>query len=118
MHNLGFVVSSDTPELSVIRCTLLLFNSRTSILFDTEASHSFIASTFTSAFELKVDHLGSTLTVDTPIGGLVSLDRVWQNCELIILDQNRSVHFIMIYMSSFNVILGMDWLSAYRAFID
>ena len=52
VYNLGTATSSDTPEPSVVRGTLLVFNSRASVLFDTGASHSFI------------------------IGGLVPLDRV------------------------------------------
>ena len=56
--------------------------------------------------------------MDTPIGGLVLLEYVCHNCELIISEQNLRVDFIIIDMSSFNVILGMDWLSAYQAFID
>ena len=118
VYNLGTTTFSDTPELSVVRGTLLVFNSRASVLFDTGASHSFISSTFASALDLEVDCLGSTLTVDTPIGGLVPLDRVCRNCEIIISDQNLRVDFIIIDMSSFDVILGMDWLSAHRAFID
>ena len=95
-----------------------MFNSRASVLFDIGASHSFISSAFASTLGLEVDRLGSTLTVDTPVGGLVPLDRGCRNCEIIISDQNLRVDFIIIDMSSFDVILGMDWLSAYRVFID
>ena len=77
-----------------------MFNSRASVLFDTGASHSFISSAFTSALDLEVDRLGSTLTVDTLVGGLVSLGRVCRNCEIIISDQNLRVDFIIIDMTS------------------
>ena len=63
----------------MIRGTLLVFNFRATVLFDTGASHSFISSAFASGLGLEVDYLGSTLTVDTPVGGLVPLDRVCQN---------------------------------------
>ena len=46
--------------------------------------------------------------MDTPVRGLVPLDRVCRNCEIITSDQNLRVDFIIIDMSSFDVILGMD----------
>ena len=63
-----------------------MFNSRATVLFNTGASHSFISSTFALALDLEVDRLGSMLTVDAPVKGWVPLDRVCQNCELIISD--------------------------------
>ena len=65
-----------------------------------------------------MSHLASTLLVDTPVGGLVPLDRVCRGCELVIADPNIVFDLIIIDMLSFDVILGIDWLSAYRAFID
>ena len=50
---------------------------------------------------------------DSSIGGFVLLDRVCHNCKLIISDRNFVVDLIIINMPSFDVILGMDWLSAY-----
>ena len=90
-----------------------MFNSRALVLFDTGASHSFISSAFASALELEVDCLGSMLTVDTPIRELVLLEYLCHNYELIILDRNVRVGFILVDMSTFDMILGMDWLSAY-----
>ena len=37
---------------------------------------------------LEVDHLGSTLNVDTSIGEIVLLDRVCRGCELENADRN------------------------------
>ena len=67
MFNIGIATSSDTPEPSAIRGKLIVFNSRATVLFDTEASHSFMLSAFASTLDLEADRLGSTLTVDTPI---------------------------------------------------
>ena len=36
----------------------------------------------------KVDHLGSTLIVDTSVGEIVLLDRVCRGCELENADRN------------------------------
>ena len=85
VYNLGTAASLDTPKPSMIQ-GLLVFNSRASVLFYTGASHSFVASAFVSTLKLEVDRLGSTLTVDTPVGVLVPLDRVCQNCEIFLLN--------------------------------
>ena len=37
---------------------------------------------------LGVDHLGSTLIVDTSVGEIVLLDRVCRGCDLEIADRN------------------------------
>ena len=71
VYNLGTTASSDTLEPSVVRGTLLVFNSSALVLFDIGISHSFISFVFVSVLELKVDRLDSTLTIDIPVGGLV-----------------------------------------------
>ena len=95
-----------------------MFNSRTLVFFDARVSDSFIPPTFALILDLEVNHLGSMLTMDTLVGGLIPLEYICCNCELIISDQNLRVDFIIIDMSSFDLILGMNWLSAYQALID
>ncbi|GFS43207.1 hypothetical protein Acr_00g0084230 [Actinidia rufa] len=56
-------------DTSVVRGTLLMFNTRARVLIDTGASHSFIASSFALALGLKVEILDSVLMLDTPMGG-------------------------------------------------
>ncbi|GFZ15628.1 hypothetical protein Acr_25g0000370 [Actinidia rufa] len=89
-----YAVTDIALEPSVIRGTFPIFNSWATVLIDTGASCSFIASAFAFALGLEVDLLDSTLLVDTPVGGMVPLNRV------------------------FDIILGMDWLSSNRAIVD
>ncbi|XP_058185964.1 uncharacterized protein LOC131303212 [Rhododendron vialii] len=51
-------------------------------------------------------------------GGRLPLDRICRGCELIIRDRHFSFDFIMLNMSGFDLILGMDWLSTFHATID
>ncbi|GFY90223.1 hypothetical protein Acr_07g0004200 [Actinidia rufa] len=55
-------------ETSVVRGTLLMFNSWARVLIDTGASHSFIASSFAWALGLEIEVLDSVLMLDTPVG--------------------------------------------------
>ncbi|XP_058192273.1 uncharacterized protein LOC131309694 [Rhododendron vialii] len=111
-------VTSQTPETSIVRSIFLLFNSFARVLFDSGASHSFIAASFACALELEIESINSPLLVETPIRGRSPLDRVCQDCELVIRDRRFTFDFIMLIMSGFDLILGMDWLFTFHATIN
>ncbi|XP_058220482.1 uncharacterized protein LOC131330773 [Rhododendron vialii] len=106
------------PETLVVRGTFLLFNSFARVLFDSGASHSFIAASFARALGLEIENISPPLFVETPIGGRSPLDRIYWECELIIRDCLFTFDFIVLNMSGFDLILGMDWLSMFHATID
>ena len=68
--------TSQAPETAVVRGTFLLFNSFAKVLFDSGASHSFIALSFVRALELETEELDSPLFVETPLGSKSSLNRI------------------------------------------
>ncbi|GFZ04934.1 hypothetical protein Acr_17g0005060 [Actinidia rufa] len=113
-----YAVTDIAPEPSVIRGTFPVFNSWATVLIDTGASCSFIASAFAFALGLEVDLLDSTLLVDTPVGGVVPLNRVCRGCVLVIADRRIEADLVVMDMSGFDIILGMDWLSSNRAIVD
>ncbi|WP_375608914.1 retroviral-like aspartic protease family protein, partial [Bartonella sp. AC140YNZD] len=106
------------PDTSVVRGTVLVYNTWARVLFDTGASHSFIALSFARALGLPVDQLAQPLCVETPVGGVVTLGSVCRACDLMIFSIYLSFDLIILDMHSFDVILGMDWLSVFRATID
>ena len=89
------------------------------ILFDYGASHSFIATShsFIAAscvreLGLEVKILENPLYVSSPLGIRVSVDRICRGCELEISRILLTMDLRVIDMSEFDVILGMDWLTA------
>ncbi|XP_059650338.1 uncharacterized protein LOC132296117 [Cornus florida] len=58
------------------------------------------------------------LCVDMPVGVLVSLDRVVRDCSIVIAERTFVFGLILLEMTSFDIILGMDWLAFFRATID
>ena len=58
------------------------------------------------------------LYVSSPIGTSVSVNMICQGCELEIFGILLIVDLRVMDMSEFDVILGMDWLTPYRAVID
>ena len=88
------------------------------VLFDSSASHSFITASCVREFGLEVETLGKPLYVSSPLGTRVSVDLI---CWVSELDLSRillTVDLRVMDMSKFDVILGMDWLTAYRVVID
>ncbi|XP_059637343.1 uncharacterized protein LOC132279403 [Cornus florida] len=108
--------SSSSP--SVVRDMFLVPHSWAHVLFDSDASYSFIASSFAWALGLEVSQFDRPLCVDMPIGGSVALSRVCRSCSITIIGRVLEFNLILLEMTGFDVILGMDWLSSFRAVID
>ncbi|KAI3906770.1 hypothetical protein MKW92_001700, partial [Papaver armeniacum] len=88
------------------------------ILFDTGATHSFIASSFVLSLGLKTELLDGYLGVASAVGGSARVDRVARMCVVRIAKHEFLIDLFVMNMSGYDVILGMDWLSAHRAVFD
>ena len=88
------------------------------ILFDSSTSHSFITASCVRELGLEVETLKKLLYVSSPLGTRVSVDMICQGCELEISRILLTVDLRVMDMSEFDIILGMDWLMAYRVVID
>ena len=67
---------------------------------------------------LEVETLEESLHMSTPLGIRVGLDQICQDCELEISRILLTVDLRVKDISEFDVILGMDWLTAHRVVID
>ncbi|XP_058219747.1 uncharacterized protein LOC131330251 [Rhododendron vialii] len=103
---------------SVIQGTLLLYSTCVQALFDSGASHSFISTTCVIALALETEPLSKSTKVVSPMGGSITVNLVCRGCELEVANLRLTCDLRMIDMVDFDVILGMDWLSAHRAVID
>ena len=102
----------------MIQGTFLLFRLWARVLFDSGASHSFIAASCVKVLSLEVDTLDKPLHVSSPLGTKARIDRICQGCELEISGILLTVDLQVMDMSEFEVILGMDWLTAHRVVMD
>ena len=82
------------------------------MLFDSGASHSFIAASVVIELGLEVEGLEEPLYVSSPLGIRARIGMICRGCELEI------VYLRVMDMSEFDIILGMDWLTSYRVVID
>ena len=67
---------------------------------------------------LEVETLENPSYVNSPLGTRVSVDQICRDCDLEISGILLTVNLMVIDMSEFDVILGMDWLTAHRVIID
>ena len=88
------------------------------MLFDSGASHSFIAASVVIQLGLEVKTLEEPLYVSSSLGIRVRIGIICRGCELEISGTLLTVDLRIMDMSEFDVILGMDWLTAYKVVID
>nr|GEY86939.1 hypothetical protein [Tanacetum cinerariifolium] len=70
------------------------------VLFDTGATHSLISVSLLKYINVPPTLLNYTLSISTPIGSLVVIDREYQNCPLQFDDKIRQVAFLGHIMSA------------------
>ena len=107
--------SADQP---VIQGTSLLSRLWARVLFDSDVSHSFIAASVVIELGLEVEALEKPLYVSSPLGIRARIGMIFHGCKLEISGIQLTVDLMVMDMSEFDVILGMDWLTAYRVVID
>ena len=88
------------------------------MLFDFGASHSFIAASVVMELGLEVEALEDPMYVSSPLGTRARIWMICRGCELEISGILLTVDLRVMDMSNFDVIFGMDWLTAYRVVID
>ena len=88
------------------------------ILFDSGASHSFIVASCVEELGLEVKTLEKSLYVSSPLETRVSVQQICRNYELEISRILLTLDLRVRDMIEFDVILGMDLLTAHRVVID
>ena len=112
-----------TPQVEpadhpVIQGTFLLSRLLARVLFDSGTSHSFIAASVVIELGLEVETLEEPLYVSSPLGIRARIGMICRGCELEISRTLLTVDLRIMDMSEFDVILGIDWLTAYRVVIN
>ena len=86
-------------------------------LFDSSASHTFIAASCVRELGLEVESLENPLYGSSVLGTRVRVDLMCQDCELEISEILLIMDLRVMDMSEFDVIIGMDWLTTHRVVI-
>ncbi|GKA29365.1 putative reverse transcriptase domain-containing protein [Tanacetum coccineum] len=106
------------PDSNVITSTFLLNNRYASILFDTSVDRSFVFTAFSSLIDIAPTILDHYYDVELADGKIIGINTIIQGCTLNFLNHPFNINLMPIELGSFDVIIGMDWLSKYHAVID
>ncbi|GJV07838.1 putative reverse transcriptase domain-containing protein [Tanacetum coccineum] len=106
------------PDSNVVTGTFLLNNRYASILFDTGADRSFVSTTFSSLIDITPTTLDHYYDVELADGKIIGINTIIQVCTLNFLDHPFNINLMPVELGSFDIIIGMDWLSKYHAVID
>ncbi|XP_022572945.1 uncharacterized protein LOC106437272 [Brassica napus] len=105
------------PPQGPISGTLLVGGS-THILFDSGATHSFVAPEVASQFDGEFTKVNLSIPVLTPGDQVLETEGCILRVPIIIQDMVFSADLLVLPLERYEVILGMDWLSSYRAHLD
>jgi hypothetical protein len=86
-------------------------------LFDSGTSFSFVSENFVSCAGLSVQRMGHPIVVSSAKDSISSCS-VCPRCFVVLADEIFLANLVVISLESFDVILGMDWLTQYRAVIS
>jgi hypothetical protein len=101
-----------------VTSTAPILGFEASVLFDSGATHSFISIVFVRLSRLFVRTSEPCLAVTTPVGKTVVCKCVVCKCPISICGRVLPANLVVLPMSSYNIILGMDWLTMHLAVID
>ncbi|GKD94316.1 putative reverse transcriptase domain-containing protein, partial [Tanacetum coccineum] len=105
-------------DSNVVTGTFLLNDCYASILFDTSADRSFVFTTFSSLIDITPTTLDHYYDVELANGKIIGINTIIRGCTLNFLDHPFNINLMPIELGSFDIIIGMDWLSKYHAVID
>ena len=103
---------------TVMEGTFLVNSFPARILFDSGASYSFISHSFMRRLHLSPKVLNILLSVATPLCVFSLLELIYRDCVVSLNGVQLRVDLIVLLISEFDIILGMNWLSSYHVSID
>nr|GFC16514.1 reverse transcriptase domain-containing protein [Tanacetum cinerariifolium] len=106
-----------SPDSNVITSTFLLNNRYAKILFDTGADRSFVSTTFSGLINITPTTLENHYDVELADGKIIGINTIIHGCTLNFMNHPFNIDLKHVPLGSFDVIIGMDWLTKYHGVI-
>ncbi|GJY17330.1 putative reverse transcriptase domain-containing protein [Tanacetum coccineum] len=106
-----------SPDSKVVMGTFLLNNRYATILFDTGADRSFISTTFSALINITPTTLENYYDVELTDGKIIGVNTIIRVCTLNFMNHAFNIDLMLVPLGSFDVIIGMDWLTKYHGVI-
>ncbi|GJV65267.1 putative reverse transcriptase domain-containing protein [Tanacetum coccineum] len=100
---------------NVVTGMFLLNQHLARVLFDSGADKSFVSISLASMLNILPITIDTFYNIEMADGNLVSTNTVIQGATLTLLNQPFKINLMPIKLGSFDVVIGMDWLSKYHA---
>ncbi|GJV37136.1 putative reverse transcriptase domain-containing protein [Tanacetum coccineum] len=102
-------------NLNVVMGMFLLNQHLARVLFNSGADKSFVSISLASKLNIPPIIIDTFYDIEMADGNLVSINTVIQGAILTLLNQPFKIDLMPIKLGSFDVFIGMDWLSKYHA---
>ncbi|GKC51718.1 putative reverse transcriptase domain-containing protein, partial [Tanacetum coccineum] len=106
-----------SPDSNVITGTFLLNNRYAIILFDTGADRSFVSNTFSALTNITPTTLENHYDIELAHGKIIGVNTIIRGCTLNFMNHPFNIDLMPVLLGSFDVIIGMDWLTKYHGVI-
>nr|GEY25546.1 reverse transcriptase domain-containing protein [Tanacetum cinerariifolium] len=110
----GRDASSDS---NVITGMFHLNNRYAIILFDTGADRRFVSTTFSALINITPTTLENHYDVELADGKIIGVNTIIQGYTLNFMNHPFNIDLMLVPLGSFDVIIGMDWLTKYHGVI-
>ncbi|GJZ90980.1 putative reverse transcriptase domain-containing protein [Tanacetum coccineum] len=100
---------------NVVTGMFLLNQHLARLLFDSGADKSFVSISLASMLNILPITIDTFYNIEMADGNLVSTNTIILGCTLTLLNQPFEIDLMPIKLGSFDVVIGMDWLSKYHA---
>nr|GEU65526.1 putative reverse transcriptase domain-containing protein [Tanacetum cinerariifolium] len=106
-----------SPDSNLITGTFLLNNRYAKIWFDTGVDRSFVSTTFSALIDIAPTTLENHYDVELADGKIIRVNTIICGCTLNFMNHLFNIDLMPAPLGSFDVIIGMDWLTKYHVMI-
>ncbi|GJW14721.1 putative reverse transcriptase domain-containing protein [Tanacetum coccineum] len=99
---------------NIVTSTFTLNNYYATTLFNSGADYSFVSTTFIPLLGIEPSNLGFSYKIKLASGQLVEINKVIRGCKLEIEGHVFDIDLIPLGHRSFDMMIGIDWLSKHK----
>ncbi|XP_022897447.1 uncharacterized protein LOC111411117 [Olea europaea var. sylvestris] len=104
-------------DSNVMAGILLIFELPAYVLINSEATHSFVSTTFIAKSCVAYEKIDSLLEISIPSGRIMNTNQIAKAVKLEMNGKELKADLYLLDMKDFDVILGMDWSGSNHATI-
>ncbi|WRX11508.1 Reverse transcriptase domain - like 10 [Theobroma cacao] len=115
-----FAVTEDEAQVrpGVVTGTMSLFDKDAYVLIDSGSDRSYVSTTFASIVDRNLSPLEEEIVIHTPLGEKLVRNSCYRDCGVRVGEEEFRGDLIPLEILDFDLILGMDWLTAHQANVD